>query len=299
MRDAFAVLFFVSAGMLLDPAHLVTHPGLVLLTLAVIVVGTPLTAFIIVVACRYPVRVALPVALALAQVGEFSFMVMTVAGGLGLVPPAAGQTIIAAAIASITLNPLLFRVAAPLDRWLASRRTGPSPDRPAHDERLAAEHRAVVVGYGPIGRTVVRLLQENGIRPTVIEMNLDTVRALQADMVEAIYGDATREETLVAAGVPGARSVIVSVAGMPHVEDALRAVRELNPSVQILARTGFLRDAPPLRAAGADLVFSGEGELALAFTAAILERLGATADQIDHERARVHADLVSPSAEGG
>jgi len=299
MRDAFAVLFFVSAGMLLDPAHLVAHPGLVLLTLAVIIIGKPLTALAIVVACRYPLRVALPVSLALAQVGEFSFMVMTVAAGLGLVPPAAGQTIIAAAIVSITLNPLLFRALSPLDRWLAARRRGPAPERPGHDERAAVEHRAVVVGYGPIGRTVVRLLRENGIRPTVIEMNLDTVRALQADGLEAIYGDATREETLVAAGVPGARSVIVSAAGMPNVEEALRAARELNPSVQILARAGFLRDAPPLRAAGADLVFSGEGEVALAFTAAILERLGATADQIDHERARVHADLVSPVTDAG
>ena len=85
--------------------------------------------------------------------------------------------------------------------------------------------------------------------------------------------------------------MIVSVAGLPNVEEALRSARELNPAVQILARASFLRDAPALRAAGADLVFSGEGEVALAFTAAILERLGASAEQIDHERARVHAEL--------
>jgi CPA2 family monovalent cation:H+ antiporter-2 len=289
MRDAFAVLFFVSVGMLLDPAQLSSQAGLIGLTLAVIVVGKPLTALAIVALFRYPLRVSLPVAVSLAQVGEFSFMVMTLAGDLGLVPAEASQTVIAASIISITLNPLLFRILEPLERRITRRRDGRLTPEP--EDAPAADHRAVVVGGGPIGRTVVRLLEENGIRPTVIDLNLETVRALQKEGVSAVYGDATRVATLSAAGVARARSVIVSVAGVGGVGEIVRAARESNPSIQILARVDYLRQAAALKASGADVVVSGEGEVALAFTAAILERLGATAEQIDRERARVHADL--------
>jgi CPA2 family monovalent cation:H+ antiporter-2 len=290
MRDAFAVLFFVSVGMLLDPAHLLSHADLIALTLAVIVIGKPLVAFAIVTLFRYPLRVTLPVSIALGQVGEFSFMVMALAGELRLVPAEASQTVIAASIISITLNPLLMRAVVPVERRL-TRRQDARP-APAEDGRLR-EHRAVVVGGGPIGRTVVRLLAENGIQPTVIDLNLETVRGLQKEGVDAVYGDATRIATLSAAGVERARSVIVSVAGFEGVEELLRATRELNPSVQILARVDYLRNAAALKAAGADVVVSGEGEVALAFTAAILDRLGATAEQIDRERARVHSDLTA------
>jgi CPA2 family monovalent cation:H+ antiporter-2 len=288
MRDAFAVLFFVSVGMLLDPSFVVARPGLIAMTLAVIVIGKPLVALALVALFRYPLRVGLPVAIALAQVGEFSFMVMALAGGLDLVPPEASQAVIAASIASITINPLLLRLLAPA----GGRAESPGLEA-AHAGGAGArgEPGTVVVGGGPIGRTVVRLLSENGIHPTVVDLNLDTVRELQKTGVRAVYGDATQAATLAAAGVAHARGLVISVAGLPGIEEAVRAARELNPAIQVLARTDYLRNAPPLRAAGADVVFSGEGEVALAFTVAILERLGASADQIDRERARVHAEL--------
>ena len=292
MRDAFAVLFFVSVGMLLDPSVLVAAPGMIAATLAVILIGKPLAALAIVALMRYPLKVALSVAVALAQIGEFSFIVATLGNQLGVLPLAATNTLVAAAIVSITVNPLLFRAVAPVERWIARRRAGSDRAIEAPAPPVSAGHRAVVVGYGPIGRAVTRLLRENEIAPTVIEMNVDTVRALQAEGITAILGDATHPSILAAGGVADASSFIVSVAGLPGVEESFRVARAQRPDVQILARATHLREVPALRAAGADLVVSGEGEVALAFTAAILERLGATPEQLDRERTRVRTELA-------
>jgi CPA2 family monovalent cation:H+ antiporter-2 len=291
MRDAFAVLFFVSVGMLLDPGRMIARPGLIAATMAVIMVGKPLAAFLIVRLCRQPARVGLGVAAALGQIGEFSFIVATLAYQLGVMTEAARDAIVGAAILSITANPFLFRTIPVLNRLLrrqperAAEASEPPPDR------AEGASRAVVVGYGPVGRTVTRLLGESEIRCTIVEMNIDTVRALSGTGIDVVHGDATHEDILQAARLADAQSLIISTAGLPGVEEMLRAARRINPRVQILARTGNLREAAALRASGADEVFSGEGEVALAFAAAILGRLGATAEQIDRERARVHAEL--------
>ena len=293
MRDAFAVLFFVSVGMLLDPAQLLEQPAMIGATLGVVLIGKPLAALIIVALFRHPLKVGLSVAVALAQIGEFSFIVAGLANQLGVLTPEATNIVVAASIISITINPLLFKAVGPAARWFTRRSDRPSTTdtvQPA-EGAAARRHRAVIVGYGPIGRTVQRLLGENEIASTVIEMNVDTVRSLRAEGIDAVYGDAAHAGTLTSARVEDAGSLIVSVAGVPGVEESLRLARALNPSLQILARTNHLREVPPLRAAGADVVVSGEGEVALAFTEAILQRLGASAEQIDRERSRVRAEL--------
>src|SRR5262249_53858203 len=155
-----------------------------------------------------------------------------------------------------------------------------------------AGHRAVVVGYGPVGQTVTRLLRENNIQPTIIELNLDVVRRLRDEGIRAVYGDAGHRETLKDAGMDKAGHLVLSAAGMRDSKEIIRRARELNRSVRILARSAYVRELPALRGAGAEAVFSAEGEVALAFTEAILRRLGATAEQIDRERARVHAELL-------
>jgi CPA2 family monovalent cation:H+ antiporter-2 len=298
MRDAFAVLFFVSVGMLLDPSHLVEAPGLILGTLAVIVLGKPAVALLIVWGLRYPFRVALTVAISLAQIGEFSFILSTLGRDLGILTAEATNTLVAASIASIVLSPLLYRSIDPIERWIAARpalwrllnRAAPAApvERPV---RVSPTHQAVIVGYGPTGRTVVRLLRENDVTPTVIEMNLDTVRALRDSGVDAIYGDATRPDTLAAAGVATAASLILTSAGMANSTEVIRQARELNPRIRVLARAGYLRDVSTLHDAGADTIYSAEGEVALAFVEDIMDRLGATAEQIDRERARAHEEL--------
>jgi CPA2 family monovalent cation:H+ antiporter-2 len=307
MRDAFAVLFFVSVGMLLDPGALMDTPGLLAGTLGIVLVGKPLVALVLVLAMRYPVRTALTVAIALAQIGEFSFILATIGRELGIFTPAATNTLVAASMLSIVVNPLAYRTIAPTERWLRARprvwallnpaAVAPSGVSASRRERPDPHRRAVVIGFGPTGRSVVRLLRDNGIVPTVIELNLDTVRALRDDGVEAIYGDATRRETLEAAGISHAATLIMASAGLTSSADVIREAHELNPGVRVLARASYLRDVAALQAAGADTVFSGEGEVALAFTQDILEHLGATPDQIDRERARAHAELSGESGE--
>jgi monovalent cation:H+ antiporter-2, CPA2 family len=307
MRDAFAVLFFVSVGMLLDPAALMTSPGLVLGALAVVLVVKPLVALLFVWAMRYPFRAALTAAIALGQIGEFSFILASMGRSLGVLPDEATNVLVAASIASIVVNPVAYRAIRPIERWAMAQprlwawlnRTSAVPADLAPDARTHAvdpAHRAVIIGFGPTGRHVVRLLRENGIAPTVVELNMDAVRALRDDGVEAIYGDATRPETLEAAGVSRAGSLILGSAGMANSTEVIRGALALNPKIRVLARAAYLRDVPALTAAGATSVYSGEGEVALAFIENILDSLGATAEQIDRERARAHAELVGAKA---
>jgi CPA2 family monovalent cation:H+ antiporter-2 len=300
MRDAFAVLFFVSVGMLLDPGSLLESPGLTAGALGIVLLGKPAVALVIVAAMRYPFKVALTVSIALAQIGEFSFILSTIGRELGILPAAATNTLVAASIVSIVVNPLLYRAIGPIDRAIAARprlwnALNPAPAAGAMSPRPARPgnpgHRAVVIGYGPTGRTVIRLLKENGITPTVVELNIDTVRELRQEGIDAVYGDATRPDTLAGAGVAAAGSLILASAGMANNSEVIRAARELNPEIRVLARAAYLRDLPALKAAGADTVYTGEGEVALAFIEDILDRLGATPEQIDRERARAHQEL--------
>src|SRR5688572_14907888 len=302
MRDAFAVLFFVSVGMLLDPGALFASPGLIVGALGIVLVGKPLVAVLFVWAMKYPLKASLTTGVALAQIGEFSFILATLGRELGILTPAATHALVATSIASIVLNPLAYRAIGPAERWIARRprlwallnRTPslPSDLTVSRVERAAnPRHRAVVIGFGPTGRTVVRLLRDNGIAPSVVELNMDAVRTLKQDGIDAVYGDATRPETLDAAGVTAAATLILGSAGMANSAEVIRAARGLNPGVRVLARAPYLRDIESLRKAGADSVYSGEGEVALAFIEDILDGLGATPEQIDRARARAHDEL--------
>ena len=313
LRDAFAVLFFVSVGMLFDPRAVVDAPWLVAATLAVVILAKPAASFVIVRLLGQPSRSAVSVGLALGQIGEFSFILAGMGVTLGLVSPLALSALILAAIVSIAVNPLLRRLVDPIIHY--ARRTaagagrgpaagaGPAPaagptvgrreDQP--DSAISGEgdprrYRAVVVGYGPVGRTLVKLLSENEIQCTVIEMNLQTVHRLRAQGVSAVYGDAGHPDTLRAAGVPGAGSLILSASGLTSTE-IIRITRELAPEIRILVRSAYLRERDALREAGADQVFAGEAEVALAMNEAILRELGAPGARIARERGKLRADL--------
>jgi CPA2 family monovalent cation:H+ antiporter-2 len=153
-------------------------------------------------------------------------------------------------------------------------------------------HRAVIVGWGPVGQTVARLLAESGVEPSVVEMNLETVRKLRSEGIRAVYGDASRAEILEQAGAADAVGLILSAPVEGGAKGIVRRARELNPRLFVVARCAYLAEIDPLRTAGADAAFSGEGEIALAMTEFVLKRLGATPEQIDRERARVHGDLI-------
>ncbi len=302
MRDAFAVLFFVSVGMLFNWQSFIASPLLVLATMGVILVGKPMAALVITLLLRHPLRVALSVSVVLAQIGEFSFILATMGRQLGILPANAANILVAAAIISITLNPLFYRLVGPLEKlldrgvpgftaWVA-RRSGAQGKGTAVPFPSHGRHLAVVVGYGPVGQTVARLLQENDIEPVIVELNIETVQRLKAGGIAAVYGDATRIETLTQAGVEHAVALILSASSIEGGQEIVRQTRALNPGIRVLARTAYVRQLAELRAAGADVVFAGEGEVAMAMTETILRNLGATSEQIDRERERVRASLT-------
>ena len=291
MRDAFAVLFFVSVGMLFDPSGVADGWPLMLATLGIVIIGKPLAAFIVVLAFRRPVRSALSISVALAQIGEFSFILAALASSLNVLPSEATNALVVASVTSITLNPLLYKGIEPFVRWLESkgisREAKPTPEAPKIDD---AAHRVVVVGYGPVGRTLSRILRDNGIQVVVVETNLQTVQQLLSEGEAAVYGDASEREILHHAGIEKADGLIIAASGVPA-DAVVKAARELNPNIRILTRTTYLREASKLREAGANAVFSSEGEVALAMTEFVMRQIGATDEQIDRERDRVRTEL--------
>ena len=307
MRDAFAVLFFVTVGMLMNPRDLMASPWLLLSTLFVILIIKPVAAFVIVRWLGSPPRTALSVSAALAQIGEFSFMLGDLGRKLEILTTAQTNVLGAAAIVSITLNPFLFKSVKPLEtwatrkpwlwKWLTARVPAPAGAAGAEGATSSsakhrdAAHRAVIIGYGPVGRTVTRLLRENEIEPTIVEMNVDTVRRLVAEGIPAVYGDATHRETLKNAGVPEAGTVILTASNTADSPETIRVARDLNAKVRILARAGYVKEIAALRSAGADAVFSSESEVGFAMIEALLRGLGATDEQLDRERDRVYAEL--------
>lgn len=263
MRDAFAVLFFVSVGMMFDPRSLVQAPLPIALVLAVVVIVKPLAALVTVRSLGTPTATAVPVAAAFSQVGEFSFILGSVARGLGLIDETGWNALVAASIISIALNPSIYR-------W-ARRVSTPPLELSAAGAGEPADfdpRRCILVGYGPVGKIVRRLLAERGAEVTVIDLNLDTVRGLQARGVKAVYGDVLRAATLKEAGIASAGSLVLS-ADLEDAAEIVRQVRLLNPRLRVLARCAHLRDAVALQRAGASVVAAGEAEVGVALAEAV------------------------------
>jgi CPA2 family monovalent cation:H+ antiporter-2 len=309
MRDAFAVLFFVSVGMLFDPHIVIGQPGLLLGLLAIVLVAKPLTAFLIVWALRYSVRSALIVAVALAQIGEFSFLLAEEARRDQLLPPAGHSLLVACAILSITLNPLLFRALDPLEKWLRSKpplwRTlsrrseiggtelnlGMRSRLIAADEGEEPQVKAVIVGYGPVGQTASRILKGFGVRPVVVDLNLDTVRALAESGEFAVYGDATQRDILEAAGIRHAKYLLVTVPEVLVRTVVILAAKDLNPQLRVFARARYIQERAWLEEVGATGVVTEEAETALGLAVLLLREVGAPEDRIREEIERIQREF--------
>jgi monovalent cation:H+ antiporter-2, CPA2 family len=289
MRDAFAVLFFVSVGMLLDPGSLLENSGLVLGTIAIVLVGKALAAFVVVRLLAYPAATGVLVGVALAQIGEFSFILAGLGRQLGILPERATDVLVATSVVTITLNPLLFRWVKPLSRRL-SKSTDAPPQSESRLSRETRRSRAIVVGYGHVGKTITRLLVEHDIQPTIVELNHETVATLKASGVNAIYGDATQAGVLESAGIQYAGSLVFAASGTPA-KDVIETAKSLNPGLEILARSAYVSEAEGSRKAGADLVVSAEAEVAFAMAEHLLRGLGASAEQIDRARDRLREEL--------
>jgi CPA2 family monovalent cation:H+ antiporter-2 len=294
MRDAFAVLFFVSVGMLFNPWNFNREWWMIVLTCLVILIGKPISALLVVSILNYPVHVGLSVAIALSQIGEFSFILASLGKELKILPGIAVDVLVASSMISITLNPVLYRMARPTAKWIGQNRVlrwlldptalGQGKEQRNEEKGITPMQRAIVIGYGPIGRLVVRLLQENEIEPTIVELNPKTVQFLCAQGIRAIYGDASHIETLRVAGLEKTKNLILTASELSGAVELIRAARDANPKIHIVARTVRLETKKSLLDTGADRVFSAEGEMALSITECLLQSLGATQEQLEANR---------------
>jgi CPA2 family monovalent cation:H+ antiporter-2 len=262
-RDAFAVLFFVSVGMLFDPAVVLSHPFAMLATLAIIVVGKSAAALAIVRLFGRPFDVGLTIAASLAQIGEFSFILAGLGADLGLLGKEGRDLILAGAILSICLNPLLF---AALDRWFA-RRAEKGVVTPAREEMpagppLPSAGHIVLVGFGRVGSRVGRTLHEAGHALALIESDRDLLDEARALGIPGVLGNAAARDTLNAAHIGGARAVLIAIPQTIEAGQIIEHARASNPGLAVLARAHSDRDVDYLLAHGADLAIMGEREIA-------------------------------------
>ncbi|MGE5569219.1 MAG: cation:proton antiporter [Rhodospirillales bacterium] len=292
MRDAFSVLFFVSVGMLFDPRSLVEAPLPIAAVLFVVVAVKPLAGMLTSRVLGVPLATAVPVGAAFSQVGEFSFILGGVARDLGLVTDTGWNALVATSVISIVLNPFIYSWA----KGLTSPTPSLAPVAPAQRPAIDPRH-CILVGYGPVGRIVHRLLEQRGAKITVIDLNLDTVRRIRAQGIQAIYGDVRRPGILEEAGIASAGSLILSA----DVEDAAEIIRQarlLNPELRVLVRCAHLRDAHALRRAGATIVAAGEAEVGVALAEAVIAGDGMDVSEAARHREAIRERLYdSPDAE--
>lgn len=309
MRDAFAVLFFVSVGMLFDPQAIIQEPLLLLGLLGIILFATPLTAFLIIWALRYSVRTALTVATALTQIGEFSFLLANEAMGLGILSENGQSLLVACALISIAINPLLFRAIDPLEKWLRkqekiwrilSRRSEYKGMQLNLEEQVrfspqvqkpGIKAKAVIVGYGPVGRTASRILKDFDIPLVIIDLNLDTVRKLMELGQAAIYGDASRRDILEAAGIKQADYLLITIPDVLTRTTVILTAKDLNPGLHVFARARYLQERAWLEEVGVDDICIEEAETAIGLAILLLREVGADYGRIQKEIQAIRAEL--------
>jgi CPA2 family monovalent cation:H+ antiporter-2 len=288
LRDAFAVLFFVSVGMLLDPTYLLAEPLAVLAVLAFIVVGKAATKLVVMAVAGYPPTIALTVAAGLAQVGEFSFIVGTLGRQLGLLPDAGYQLIVAGALLSIAVNPVLFALVRPIDRRVRSsptlmsllnRRSG-DLGRLTREEVTGNRLHAIICGYGRVGRLIGPALDRRGFRYVVITQQRDEVDRLRRGGGVAIYGDAADPVVLRMAGIDHARVLVVATSDPSEARLIVERARALNGGVDLVVRTHSDSEAAFLQGLGGKVqAVHGERELAVQMARYALRRFGISATE--------------------
>jgi CPA2 family monovalent cation:H+ antiporter-2 len=266
LRDAFAVLFFVSVGMLFNPEVLIKQPLAVLATVTIIVLGKSIAAFLIVRAFRYPVDTAMLISASLAQIGEFSFILMTLGLKLDLIPKEAQDLVLAGAILSITLNPLIFVVA---DRMRA-KRIQQETEMAARDSSQADDapfvvqenNHVIVVGCGRVGRRVADALSAQNMPMVVVESELERIEDLRKNGRTCVLGNAVREDVMKAAGIERARLLLVAVPNGLEAGEIVAHARKLRGDLRIVARAHLDEEVQHIMSRGANRVIMGEDEIA-------------------------------------
>lgn len=305
LRDAFAVLFFVSVGMLFQPGFIVNEPWLFLAALGVVLVGKPLAALAVVAILGYSTRTALVVAVGLAQVGEFSFILGTLAKHYELLSETGFNLLVACALVSIAVNPFLFRALDPCEAALrrlprvwallnasASRRADRFNASAAEVIAAPTAPLAVIVGFGPVGQAVDRGLRHAGLETVIVDLNMDTVSEVAGKGRLAIYGDATHAVILKAAGIARATQLIVTLPHSVNRAPLVTAARQLNPKCRVFVRARYLKEREELVQVGAYAACFEEAEAAVALTAGVLSDMGIDPATIVKEVDRVRAETT-------
>lgn len=281
LQDAFSVLFFVSVGMLLDPRVLVENPGAVLAVVSIIVLGKSIAAIVLVLLLRYPLNSALTIAASLAQIGEFSFILAGLGLSLGLIPKLAFSLIIAGAFISIALNPFVFRFVEPLRLWLLAKspkarlleqRQDPMAELPMSTERRFLHGQVVIVGYGVIGKTLVRALMTRQIPFVVAEQNRETVEKLREEGIAAVYGDAAEPSVLIQAHIAEANLLVITANDPVAIGKMAETARALNPEIGIMVDAEDFSTAHILESAQLGEIFFSDRLVADAMVRAIEHR---------------------------
>lgn len=302
LRDAFSVLFFVSVGMLFDPFSLISNGWPILATLAIIVIGKSLAAFAIVVVFRYPIATALMISASLAQIGEFSFILAELGVGLKLLPEQGRDLILAGAILSIVLNPLMFFAVDWMKPWL-ERRAGKAasldeakPIGPAMEpgqlasvaapveedgppQRTALTGHSILVGYGRVGSLVGASLKKAALPFLVIEDADKTLAKLRDDGIETVSGNAASSEVFAAANPEGASRLILAIPNAFEAGQIVLRARAANPKINVIARAHSDAEVEHLKGLGADTVIMGEREIARGIVEEVMEGRAEAAEE--------------------
>lgn len=287
LRDAFSVLFFVSVGMLFDPTVLLREPMKLLVVVAIIVVGKTLAAVALVLAFRYPLNTALTVGAGLAQIGEFSFILAGLGVSLGLLPTEGQSLILAGALISISLNPLVFGAIEPAQTWIRARSAlaralersdDPLAQLPSTVDEASLSGHVLIVGYGRVGRRIAQALSAQRIPYVVAERNRELVERLREQNINAVSGDASDPAVLIQAHVARASVLVIATPSTLEMRKMVEIARTLNPKIESVLRTHSEEETTLLQRERFGTVFMGEHELAVAMTRHVLSRLTSRRD---------------------
>jgi CPA2 family monovalent cation:H+ antiporter-2 len=303
LSDTFAVLFFTSVGMLFDPRFILHQPALVLAALGIIMLARPVAAIIIVAIIGHPLRTGLTVAMGLAQIGEFSFILAEVARAHGLMNETLHNVIIACAIISITLNPFVLRLIHPIElaikrsphlwRLLNQRAERESDKINVHATELidkSSEPLAVIIGYGVVGRSVDTLLRKDGLSTVIVDLNVETIQLLHAQGRAAIFGNALNIEVMHQT-LRLAAHIIITLPESSNLTPLITAAKLINPAIKVFVRARYMSEREELEQAGVDGASFEEAESAVALATIVMSHRGHEPRRIRREATHIRRTL--------
>lgn len=294
ISDVFAVLFFVSVGMLFDAKALVSSWKLILIILGIVVLVNPLVATFVVLSLKESLKKAIHIGMALGQIGEFSFILASLLITYNLIPKEVYNVVVFVSIVTITLNTILYRYIEPTLRFLQKKgilKNNYTIDDEIEETTKDIRH-VIIVGYGPVGRTITNILLKEKINVIILELNIDTVRKIKKSKTEGLYvihGDASQREILISAGILTAEAFVISTPVAPA-KNIIEMVKSLNSRIKILINTNYLEQAKIFRKDTDLVVCSGEGSVALALSRIILKTFGTSS--IEEEMNKIYEELI-------